>query len=59
MRSGPSGIVGRLRRRALSVCQYEAGLVAAGFIDVSINFTHAVAEGVHGAIIKATKPLVT
>jgi arsenite methyltransferase len=43
---------------ALSVGQYEAGLVAAGFTDVSIQYTHAVAEGVHGAIIKATKPPV-
>ncbi len=44
---------------ALSARQYEAGLIAAGFSDVSIEFTHAVAEGVHGAIVKATKPLVT
>jgi SAM-dependent methyltransferase len=41
---------------ALSLRQYEAGLSAAGFTDVNITFTHAVGDGVHGAIIKATKP---
>ena len=29
---------------------------AAGFVDVSITFTNAVADGVHSAIVKATKP---
>jgi SAM-dependent methyltransferase len=41
---------------ALSFRRYEAGLAAAGFTDVDITFTHAVGDGVHGAIIKATKP---
>lgn len=40
---------------ALSVSEYEAGLEAAGFVDVSITFTHAVADGLHGAIVRATR----
>ena len=35
--------------------EYEAGLEAAGFEDVSIDFTHQVADGMHGAIVKAHK----
>ncbi|MGD9703916.1 MAG: arsenite methyltransferase [Acidimicrobiia bacterium] len=41
---------------ALPVGQYEAGLRAAGFTDVTITFTNEVGDGVHSAIIKATKP---
>jgi SAM-dependent methyltransferase len=41
---------------ALSVSEYEAGVVAAGFVDVSITFTHEVADGLHGAMVRATKP---
>jgi arsenite methyltransferase len=40
---------------ALSFGEYEAGLRAAGFVDVSITPTHRVAEGMHSAIVKATK----
>jgi arsenite methyltransferase len=40
---------------ALSVGEYEAGLEAAGLEDVSVEFTHQVADGMHGAIVKATK----
>jgi SAM-dependent methyltransferase len=40
---------------ALSVSEYEAGLRAAGFEDVSVTFTHEVADGMHGAIVKAVK----
>jgi arsenite methyltransferase len=40
---------------ALSKGEYEAGLSAAGFDDVSVTFTHDVADGMHGAIVKATK----
>ena len=39
----------------LSTSEYEAGLRAVGLIDVSVTFTHAVADGMHGAIIKAAK----
>jgi SAM-dependent methyltransferase len=40
---------------ALSKGEYEAGLEAAGFEDVSVEFTHEVADGIHGAIVKAVK----
>jgi SAM-dependent methyltransferase len=40
---------------ALSQGEYEAGLEAAGFEDVSVEFTHRVADGMHGAIVKAVK----
>ena len=42
---------------ALSISEYEAGLGAAGFEDVSVEFTHEVADGIHGAIVKARKPM--
>jgi arsenite methyltransferase len=42
---------------ALSKGEYEAALAAAGFEEVSIAFTHEVADGLHGAIVKAQKPL--
>jgi ubiquinone/menaquinone biosynthesis C-methylase UbiE len=41
---------------ALSVAHYRAGLERAGFEDVAIEFTHAVGDGVHAAIVRATKP---
>ena len=41
---------------ALSRGEYVAGLEAAGFVDVDVTFTHEVADGIHGAIVKATKP---
>ena len=40
---------------ALSKGEYEAGLEAAGFEQVSVEFTHEVADGMHGAIVKAVK----
>jgi arsenite methyltransferase len=40
---------------ALSVSEYVGGLEAAGFEDVSVEFTHEVADGMHGAIVKAVK----
>jgi arsenite methyltransferase len=40
---------------ALSKSEYEAGLEAAGFSDVSVTFTHEVADGLHGAIVKAVR----
>ena len=42
---------------ALSFAEYRAGLAAVGLVDVSIEPTHAVADGLHGAIIKASRPL--
>jgi SAM-dependent methyltransferase len=40
---------------ALSKSEYVAGLEAAGFEEASVEFTHEVADGMHGAIVKATK----
>ena len=41
---------------ALSVSEYTAGLEAAELVDVEVTFTHEVADGLHGAIVKARKP---
>jgi SAM-dependent methyltransferase len=40
---------------ALSKGEYVAGLEAAGFEQVEVEFTHQVADGMHGAIVKAVK----
>ena len=40
---------------ALSKGEYEEGLRAAGFDDVVVRFTHRVADGMHSAIVQATK----
>jgi SAM-dependent methyltransferase len=40
---------------ALSRGEYEAGLEAAGFEDVSVEFTHEVADGMHGAVVRGRK----
>jgi arsenite methyltransferase len=32
-----------------------SGLEAAGFEDVSVEFTHEVTDGMHGAIVKAVR----
>ncbi len=42
---------------ALSRSEYVEGLEAAGFEEVGVTFTHEVADGMHGAIVKATKPV--
>ena len=42
---------------ALSHQEYVAGLTAVGFADVEVEFTHEVAPGMHGAIVRATKPI--
>jgi SAM-dependent methyltransferase len=42
---------------ALSFGEYEAGLRAAGFEDVSITPTHTVGDGLHSAIVQAAKPV--
>jgi hypothetical protein len=41
---------------ALSKAEYEVQLAAAGFADISVGFTHQVGDGLHSAIIKATRP---
>ena len=40
---------------ALSEQEYRDGLAAAGFIDVEVTFTHEVADGFHGAIVRAVR----
>jgi SAM-dependent methyltransferase len=40
---------------ALSKGEYIAGLEAAGFEEVSVEFTHEVADGMHGAIVEGVK----
>jgi arsenite methyltransferase len=40
---------------ALSRSEYEAGLEAAGFEEISVEFTHEVADGMHAAIVKAVR----
>jgi arsenite methyltransferase len=41
---------------ALTKTEYETELAAAGFTEVSVVFTHQVGNGLHSAIINATKP---
>src|SRR6476661_5434519 len=41
---------------ALSRSEYLDGLAAVGFADASVEFTHEAAPGLHGAIVRATKP---
>src|SRR6185295_2381566 len=40
---------------ALSKSEDEVGLEAVGFENLSVQFTHEVADGIHGAIVKALK----
>jgi SAM-dependent methyltransferase len=40
---------------ALSFDEYQQGLTAAGFVDVSLTPTHEVADGMQSAIIRATR----
>jgi arsenite methyltransferase len=41
---------------ALTRAEYLDGLAAAGFVDADVTFTHQAASGMHGAIVRATKP---
>lgn len=41
---------------ALSRAEYLEGLAAAGFVDAEVEFTHEAVPGMHGAIVRATKP---
>jgi arsenite methyltransferase len=41
---------------ALTFTEYRASLEAAGFTDIQVTATHAVADGMHSAIIRAAKP---
>ena len=40
---------------ALSKTEYEAGLDAAGFENITVDFTYEAADGMHGAMVKAIK----
>jgi SAM-dependent methyltransferase len=44
---------------ALSKSEYLEGLAAAGFVDVGVRFTQQAGDGVHSAIVQATKPITT
>jgi len=41
---------------ALSKQEYLTGLAEVGFVDAEVEFTHEAVPGMHGAIIRATKP---
>ncbi|MBE7189858.1 arsenite methyltransferase [Jatrophihabitans endophyticus] len=41
---------------ALSRTEYLDGLVAAGFVDAEVRFTHEAAPGMHSALIRAVRP---
>jgi arsenite methyltransferase len=41
---------------AFSRSEYLDGLAAAGFTNATVTYTHRVAEGLHAAIVNATKP---
>ena len=41
---------------ALSISEYRDGLHAAGLVDVEVELTHEVADGLHGAIVRAVRP---
>ena len=40
---------------ALSKSEYEEGLRASGFADVTVTFTHRVADGMHSALVKGVR----
>ena len=42
---------------ALSKTEYLEGLAAVGFTGAEVEFTHEAAPGMHGAIVRATKPV--
>lgn len=42
---------------ALSLAEFESGLHAAGLADVAVTPTHAVADGMYSAVVRASKPL--
>jgi SAM-dependent methyltransferase len=41
---------------ALSFAEYRAGLEAVGLTDITVTPTHGVGDGLHSAIVRATKP---
>jgi arsenite methyltransferase len=41
---------------ALSFAEYQAGLESVGLVDIAVTPTHSVGDGLHSAIVRATKP---
>jgi arsenite methyltransferase len=41
---------------ALSESEYRVGLESVGLVDIEVEFTHVVADGMHGAMVRAAKP---
>jgi len=41
---------------ALSISEFRSGLESVGLVDVEVQPTHAVADEMHSAIVRATKP---
>ena len=41
---------------ALSFSEYRTMLAAAGFVDVEVEATHEMVQGMHGAIVRARRP---
>src|SRR6478609_11269874 len=54
-RAGRGSYVGCIAG-ALSRAEYLDGLAAAGFVDAEVSFTHEAADGMHAAIVRASKP---
>lgn len=44
---------------ALSRAEYLEGLAATGFVGAEVEFTSEVADGLHGAVVRARKPVQT
>ena len=44
---------------ALSISEYQRGLAAVGLTGITITLTHQVADGLHGAIVQAIRPVPT
>ena len=53
--AGRARLLRRLHRRCALEGRVRGGLEAAGFEQISVAFTHQVAERMHGAIVKAVK----
>jgi SAM-dependent methyltransferase len=41
---------------ALSFAEYRRGLEGVGLVDIEVRPTHAAADGLHSAVVRATKP---
>jgi arsenite methyltransferase len=52
---GAAGVAGCIAGAA-SFAEYRDGLTRAGFTTITITATHQVGDGVHAAIIRASRP---